>query len=106
MRIYKRANKYYLDYRLNGKRIRKRAPGRTHAQALEELARIKRLFERKDDGAIDNSFPLSEIFSEYLKSVNVSESTYTRYKGLLVRMLKYFEEMGYFFSFNAQDTPY
>ena len=94
MRIYKRANNYYLDYIINGERIRKRAPGRTHAQALEELARIKRLIDRKDGGAIDNSFPLHEIFNEYLKSVNVSESTYTRYKGLLNRMLNYFEEMG------------
>ena len=106
MRIFKRHGNYCLDYNFNGKRIKKRALGRTHAQALEELARIKRLIDRKDGGAIDNSFPLHEIFSEYLKSVNVSESTYTRYKGLLDRMLKYFKGMGYFFSFNAQDTPY
>ncbi len=94
MRIFKRYGNYYLDYTFKGKRIKKRAPGRTHAQALEELARIQRLIERKDDGAIDNSFPLAGIFSEYLDSVNVSKSTYTRYKGLLNRMLKYFEEIG------------
>ena len=94
MRIFKRYDNYYLDYTVNGKRIKKRAPGRTHAQAMEEMARIKRILDRKDDSAIDNSFPLGEIFREYLESVNVSDSTFKRYKRLLERMQEHFEDKG------------
>jgi len=89
--IYKRKGIWYIDFRYNGKRIRKRA-SRDKRTAEKILHNTIVKLEQGDVGIIKDSMSLFSFIDEYLvySANNKKESSYTRDKNAFKHIKKYF----------------
>ena len=74
-----RSGRYYVDYRVNGRRVRK-AIGKSRKTAELALKDIEVKIERQEIGFIEKDVELSKLFQEYLALImlltEISKSFY------------------------------
>ena len=93
-KLRQRNKSWILDYRINGKRVRKNV-GRVKHIAEKALFDIELGIQRNEEGVeLEIDPKLKELFNDFLKyvSTNLSEGTYTRYNSSLNSFRKFLEK--------------
>ncbi len=82
--IYKRGKVYYIDYRVNGKRIRKRI-GRSKQVAELTLKDIEVQLAKGEISFVQKDHDLFDFLKQYLEfsKTNHSPATYKRYRAII-----------------------
>ncbi|MDE2028372.1 MAG: tyrosine-type recombinase/integrase [Candidatus Omnitrophica bacterium] len=85
-----RGGKYFVDYRVKGRRVRK-AVGKTRKTAELALKDIEVKLERQDAGFIEKDFEIAKLFPEFLNYsiTHHSAATQKRYKGILANFQRF-----------------
>ena len=91
-RFYKRGPVYYIDYALNGRRIRKRV-GKSKRVAELVLKDIKVKLAKGELGLVEDDFVIPRFFEEYLvySRTNHSPKTFVRYKSIIDHFLQFLD---------------
>src|SRR3989304_2254736 len=94
--IYQRKNVYYIDYRLGGRRVRRRVgPSKRIAELALKDVEVK--IAKKELGfPVEEQDPtLKEFFTEYMKfcETNHSRATNERYRAIIDNFLSYLGRM-------------
>lgn len=91
--IYKRGKTWYLDVRVNGRRVRKRVgPSKKVAELALKDAEVKAA--RKEFGFADNDITVEKFIEQYLEysEANHQTSTTTRYRAVLDHLRRFIKE--------------
>lgn len=91
-RIYQRGDIYYIDYSVNGLRIRKKI---SKSKRVAELALkdIEVKLAKGEIGIVENDYTIPEFFQEYLvfSKTNHSDKTFLRYRAIIDHFLHFLE---------------
>lgn len=92
-RIYQRRDVYYIDYSVNGQRVRKRV-GSSKRIAELALKDIEVKLAKGEIGIVEDDHTIPAFFEEYLvfSKTNHSEKTFVRYKAIINHFLKFLEK--------------
>jgi len=87
-RIFQKQDKWWIDYRVNGKRHRKKIG--TKAEAEAALSEMESRIARAGLGAIDNRYSLDELIVEVMrrKKLELESSTIKSYGDLVANLQK------------------
>lgn len=82
--MYKRGDTYYIDFRIGGRRIRKKI-GKSKQLAELALKDAEVKAARNEAGFIEKDKPIDEFLKEFLEysTTNHTPSTFTRYKAIV-----------------------
>ena len=91
--LRKRGKRYFVDYRLGGKRVRKHV-GRDRKLAEIGLKDIEVRIARKDSGLLVRDCEIDKFFQEYLEysTTNHSPGTCKRYRAIIDHWKRFLNE--------------
>lgn len=91
--IRKRGGVYYLDYRVNGKRKRKKV-GKSKQVAELALKDVEVKIAKNEIGIVERDLPLGKLFQEFLEysKTNHKPSTTSRYEDIINNFSKFLED--------------
>ncbi|MGB8657663.1 MAG: hypothetical protein WCE90_07750 [Candidatus Zixiibacteriota bacterium] len=91
--IYQRKNVYYIDYRVDGKRIRKRV-GKSKQIAELTLKDIEVQLAKGEISSVPKDHDLSDFLTQYMEfsKTNHSPATYERYRAIIDHFLTFLDK--------------
>ncbi|MFQ6031488.1 MAG: tyrosine-type recombinase/integrase [Candidatus Zixiibacteriota bacterium] len=92
-RIYKRGSIWYIDYIVNGERVRK-SVGKSKRVAELTLKDVEVKLSKGELGTVKDDHPISDFFQEYLvfSKTNHSHKTFIRYKAIIDHFLWFLDQ--------------
>jgi site-specific recombinase XerD len=102
-----RAGRYYVDYRVKGRRVRK-AIGKSRKTAELALKDIEVKLERQEIGFVENDTELNKLFAEHrtFSQVHHAPSSQNRYRAILDNFKRYLSKFPFIKKISHLDSKF